>query len=416
MRLSAVTLMLLVTSIASATPPGFVKSTIPFGGAMAGVAYDPTGTLYALEGAAFGQHTATLHTILPNGEPGVSYSVVGESLDNFFVGGIAFDAIGNRVLITDNTFISSADPGRMYAVSTLGVQQTVASGIPKIAGVAVRGSGEMFVSTAVGSGGGAVLQVDRTTGSTSNVLAGLDYGAGLAFDGAGSLIVQNADSSFAGSLQKIPMTPNGNGLSFGSPEPLLGGMNSSAGVVAVGNDFYTTGSGGLYHVAGNPLAETFFDSNGEPFPFATGLAFYPGSHPFGMFAGPSGGRLATIANYDDTFVTILTPAEPGDYNGDGAFTHADYDVWRTAYDTNSLYADGNLDGTVDTADYVLWRKHFVPANTGSGVTVAANVPEPAAAALMLAVFVGWPVRCRSRRLLPTRAAALRAKASRQGLG
>ena len=184
-----------------------------------------------------------------------------------------------------------------------------------------------------------------------------------------------------GGLQRLPMTSSGGMLTIGSPEPLLDGMQSSAGVIVVsGNQILTTGSGGLFRVGGTPLAETSFDSNGSASQFATAMAFHPGSLPFDGFSGPGGGRLAYMADFgfasQNSFVTLLTPAQPGDYNGDGQRERRPTTTcWRGAFGTSDLSADGNRDGQVDAADYVLWRKHLpAPARRIAG----GSVPEPAA--------------------------------------
>ena len=154
-----------------------MKSTIPLAAPPVGLAFDADGVLYALEGAAFGDNEATLRVIQPDGTFGGSFPVVGDDPSNFFVGGMAYDPVGDRLLVTDNT----AD-GRLYAVDKAGAKQTIGMGIAGIAGVAVRSTGEIFVSTSPFGSNGAVLQVDRTTGVATPVLGGLGYGAGLAFD------------------------------------------------------------------------------------------------------------------------------------------------------------------------------------------------------------------------------------------
>ena len=384
----------LLANAVSATPPGFVKTTIPLDGAVAGLAFDASGTLYALEGADFNQNAATLRIIQPDGAFGASFPVTGANPNNFFVGSMTFDPIGNRVLITDNTFIDANDPGRVYAISTLGVQQTIATGIANVAGIAVRGTGEIFVSTAEGSGNGTVLQIDRASGNLSTVPIALDFGAGLEFDGEGSLIVQNADNSFVGSLQRLSMTStDGGGLTIGAPQPLLGGMVSTAAVIHAGDEFYTTGFGGLYRVAGEPLSETEFDPNEGD--FATALAFYPGAQPFEMFSGPGGGKLVYSAHYGDTFVTILTPAEPGDYNGDGHVTSSDYAAWRGAFGANDPSADGNRDGLVDVSDYVLWRKNSSPASVSAASMICVAEPASMAGAITAILVFATTLRQRS---------------------
>jgi probable HAF family extracellular repeat protein len=72
----------------------------------------------------------------------------------------------------------------------------------------------------------------------------------------------------------------------------------------------------------------------------------------------------------------------GDFNADGVFTAADYDVWVANYGAigaTPSQGDANGDGAVDAADYTVWRDAQV------GVAASASgraVPEPAAAALV----------------------------------
>ena len=415
MRGLSFSVCVLIASVAAAAPPGFVKTTIPLAAPPVGLAFDAGGVLYALEGAAFGDNEATLRAIHPDGTFGSSFSVFGDDASNFFVGSMAYDLVGDRLLVTDNT----AD-GRLYAVDTAGVKQTIGMGIAGIAGVAVRDTGEIFVSTSPFGSAGAVLQVDRATGVTTSVLGGLGYGAGLAFEQAGNLIVQDANTTtFLGRLQRLPIAASGGGLTFGSPETVLNGMQSSAGVAAIDNDdIYTTGSGGLFRVAGAPPAEALFDSNGNMFQFATAIAFDPGSQPFDGFAGPNGGRLAFMADFgfatQDSFVTLLTPAEPGDYNADGHVDGNDYTVWRGAYGTKNPSADGNRDGQVDAADYVIWRKHLPTPGQNASAALGINAPEPAAVALLITVlFPVITLHSRQRHLLHDVVASVPATTTRQ---
>lgn len=387
MRLLMAFAGILVATTLVAAPAGFVKTTIPLDAPPAGLAFDAAGTLYALEGAAFGENSATLRVIHSDGSFGSSFPIVGDDASNFFVGSMAYDAVGNRLLITDNT----AD-GRLYAVTPTGAQQTIATGISGIGGVAVRESGEIFVSTSPFGSPGAVLQVDRTSGLTTPVLGGLGYGAGLSFDANGDLIVQDANSTtFRGQLQRLPISLIAGELLVGSPVPLLGDMQSSAGVVTIGDGIFTTGSGGLFQVTGTPLAEVPFDSNGNASQFATAIAFDAGNRPFESSAGPNGGRLAYMADFgfttQDSFITVLTPAEPGDYNSDGHVDALDYNVWRGAFGSDNPAADGNRDGIVDAADYVLWRKHMTDLVANSAAVRALAVPESTSLLLAAMAFV-----------------------------
>jgi len=370
---------LLLAGIATATPPGFVKSTIPLDGTPVGLAFDADGALFALEGASFGSNEVTLRAFSPSGAPVGSFPLAGNDPTNFFVGGMAYDPVGDQLLISDNT-----TDGRLYTLSKTGVQQTLATGIAGIAGIAVRNTGEIFVTTAPFASPGAVIQVDRSTGTKTEVLGGLALGAGLVFDG-GDLIVQDVTLlptfETRGRLQRLPITGT-SVLEFGPAELLLDGMTSGYSVILDGEgDLYTTGSGGLYRVTGTPLAEVLL----LPAGFSSAMAFDAG--PFEKFAGPNGGRLAWAAEaswgIEDQFVTVLTPARPGDYNGDGAVDALDYAVWRGEFGTTGdLASDGNLDGIIDAADYVIWRHNAVLAS-GAAFDSTAGVPEPVTLALVL---------------------------------
>jgi hypothetical protein len=159
-------------------------------------------------------------------------------------------------------------------------------------------------------------------------------------------------------------------------------MQSGYGVaVDSEGDIFTTGSGGLFQVTGSPLAETAFD--GDPFDFATAIAFDPGALPFEAFAGPDGGRLVYTGNFGDTFLTLFTPAQPGDYNGDGSVDADDYTSWQIAYgSTTELAADGNGDNVIDAADYVIWRKNVSDLASSSSANATA-VPEPASVLMLI---------------------------------
>ena len=366
-----------------------MKSTIPLGGTPVGLAFDVDGKLFALEGAAFGSNDATLRAFLPDGTPNGSFPIEGDDSSNFFVGGMAYDPVGDQFLISDN-----AGGGQLYTVSKTGAQHTLATGLAGIAGIAVRNTGQIFVSTAPFGSSGAVVQVDRTTGGKTEVLGDLALGAGLAFDG-GDLIVQDAillpSFETRGRLQRLPISGTSE-LTFATPVPILDDMDSGYSVIVdTEGDLFTTGSGGLFQIAGAPLAEISVLSS----VFASALAFDPG--PFERFAGPDGGRLALAAEasfgMEDQFVTLLTPAEPGDYNADGEVDAADYGVWRTAYGSTDLSADGNVDGKIDGADYVVWRNHLQSA-AASG----ASVPEPVTSVVMLMTLVALAAWVRPTRL------------------
>jgi len=377
---------------AAAAPAGFVKTTIPLGGPPVGMAFDATGVLWALEGAEFGSNQATLRAILADGTWGPNFNVTGDDASNFFVGGMAYDPMGDRFLITDNT----AD-GRLYAVDKSGNRTTLANNLSYIAGVAVRETGEIFVTTSEGFGAGTVLQIDRVSGSKSIVLSGLDYGADLTFDANGHLLVQDASSfTYLGRIQRLPIVETPGGLQFGTTTLVVEGLNASYGMAFDSEqDLFATGAGGLYRITVSPPGEMLFYTDGSTAPISTAIAFHAGTAPFEPFAGPHGGRLAINADFgyvkNDLFVTLLTPAAPGDYDGSGTVDAGDYLLWKAAYGASDLAADGNRDGRVDAADYVVWRTH--QASPGGSGVFASVVPEPRVSQLscleILVFFLVW---------------------------
>jgi hypothetical protein len=378
-----------------------VKTTIPLNAPPVSLAFDPAGVLYALESPAFGSNQATLRTILPDGTFGASYPVSGAVEGQFFAGGMiydGFDPLNPRLLISDN-----AGNGYLYAFDFSGEPQILLSPVAGIADVAVRGTGEIFVSTAPFGQAGEVFQVDRVTGATTPVLSGLGFGAGLEFDATGDLIVQDVNTdTFAGRLQRLPVTEMPGGLEFGDAAPLIGGMQSGYGLaIDSEGDIFTTGRGGLFEVSGMPLAEVSFDTNGNEFQFAAAIAFGPGSLPFEGFTGPGGGRLAYTADgFIDTFITLLTPAPPGDYNSDGSVDALDYVRWQGLFGSAEAAADGNGDKAVDAADYVIWRKLVLSGGDGGGsAALTSQVPEPTTAAFVTGILIASLLILRHRQFL-----------------
>jgi sugar lactone lactonase YvrE len=375
---------LLMSADLLAAPAGYVKQTIPLQAPPAGLAFDAAGNLFALENPGFGNNAATLRWIHPDLSMGSSFTVVGNDEQNFFVGSMTYDSITDRVLISDNT----AD-GRLYAIDKLGNQQTIATDLAGVAGVAVRGTGEIIVTTSPSGRAGEVLQVDRATGHSTIVLDDLGFGAGLAFDSHGDLFVQDADATFAGRIRRLPITANGGGLTFGAPQSVADGMASGAGVALDSeDDVFTTGNGGLYTLLGAPAVETPFDNNGDPAQFATAIAFAAGQSAFEPFAGPQGGRLAYMADFgftmQDSFVTLLTPARSEDANSNGLVNGEDLTIWKSHVGltpANPEMGDANQDGSVDGADFLRWQR----AASGQ-VVVSVVVPEPAAGVLF--IFLG----------------------------
>jgi sugar lactone lactonase YvrE len=292
-----------------AVPAGYQVSTVTLNAAPSGLAYAADGTLFALESPALNTNIATVRVITPSLSFGPSLTVTGLDTDNLFVGSMIYNDVADELLITDNT----PEQGALYSLKPDGTQTTILdAGLARIAGVAVRSTGEIFVSTAP-SDGGAVYQIDRINQSTNLVLSGLGFGAGLAFDPHGDLIVQDTSTSFPypGRLQRLPITESSGTLSFGTPIELATGMQAGAGLIVDSEgDIYTTGPRGLFESTGSPLVTTNFDANGSQNQYATAISFFSGDAAFEPFAGGTS-RLAYLSDFgfadNSPFVTIISP-------------------------------------------------------------------------------------------------------------
>jgi hypothetical protein len=101
-----------------------------------------------------------------------------------------------------------------------------------------------------------------------------------------------------------------------------------------------------------------------------------------------------------SFVGTAVYPLAGDFNRDGVVDMRDYVVWRDYLGKNVLGysgADGDGNGVVDANDYSVWRANY-GVGSGSGTSVVAAVPEPAAACLLIALLIfSGTCRCMPRR-------------------
>jgi hypothetical protein len=107
-----------------------------------------------------------------------------------------------------------------------------------------------------------------------------------------------------------------------------------------------------------------------------------------------GGDLVVVSH---AFIVENDVELAGDYNLDGRVNTADYIVWRRSREAGvigaNLAADGYNDGVIDHDDYIVWRQNFGDVLGGGAQSI---VPEPAALALVIIVWVG-NLLSRSRR-------------------
>ena len=155
------------------------------------------------------------------------------------------------------------------------------------------------------------------------------------------------------------------------------------------------GSAALDGVLQVQLASGFVPANGDSFPILTAAGGISGSLSLASAPALSSGLQWDLDVHSTTVVLSVTST--GDYNGNGVVDAADYVLWRKSLGQSGagLAADGNGNGVVDAPDYDFWRARFgnvVAPGAGVG-EIAAAVPEPATAMLLLAGLF-FALRCR----------------------
>jgi len=291
-------------ALGTAAPAGYrAESLSGASGGVSALAYAADGTLYLTEAGS-----SVLTVIAPDGAR-TQLPIVGASLVS--VGGMCVAPDGQSVLITDNKRWGDG-LGDLYAVDvSTGQASTLIDGMDSIEDVAVRSTGEVFVTDAVGMGAGTVCQVVRDGGgfSATPVVTGLEYAAGLAFDAAGDLVFQQADASFSGEVYRLPISEGAGGLSFGSPELLAGGLAAAFDLAVDGEgDVFVSGAGGVHELDRGPGGEflgtaSVFDAHG----FSTEIAFVCGQDAFEPYAGWGGGHLTFVPEYSNPDLVDVTP-------------------------------------------------------------------------------------------------------------
>ncbi len=295
-----------IGSTAEAVPLGY-QSVETDNGAI-GLAYDEAGNLYRLNNGS-----SQLDVTLAGGG-GASLQ-----LDQSFmsIGGAAIDPLTGDLLVTDSMGFGDG-LGSLYRIdTTTGATTELLSGFDTIDDVAVRSSGEIFITDATGGDAGAVYQVDRDSHAATVRATGFDFGAGLDFDSNGNLIVQTTEQLpgfvFSSAVSRLPISESGGGLSFGTIELLADGLDAGFDLTVDNNDdVFITGSGGVFELdrdgAGDFLGTaSVFDPHG----FSTEIAFSAGSVAFEPAAGTAAGVLTFQPEFaSPTLVNVVAIPEP----------------------------------------------------------------------------------------------------------
>ncbi len=292
---------------AYAAPAGYQNLTASsVAGGVAAIAYAPDGTLYVADMA----DRSRLVVVAPGGARS-TLPLSGPAI-TANIGGLAVDPLTGNLLLTDSKNFGDGQ-GALYLIDkTSGAVNILLSGMEAIDDVAVRSTGEIFVTNAAGGGAGGVYLVSRLLGNPANnklpVVGGLDYAAGLAFDPAGNLLYQQANASFAGEVYRLPIGLVSGMLSLGSPQTLATGLAAGFDLAAdADGDVFVSGGGGVFQL--NRDGGGNFTGSAAPFDglgFTTELAFRPGPGPFEPFS-VGGGTLSYVPGYGSADLASVTP-------------------------------------------------------------------------------------------------------------
>jgi hypothetical protein len=143
----------------------------------------------------------------------------------------------------------------------------------------------------------------------------------------------------------------------------------------------------LYH-GSQLIAEFDYSTASHTFPFTPST---DGNHTFVAIAEYIHlGHVRFTSKYVTAFyLGAATPAERGDFDGDGAVDGDDLAAWTADYGTSGPgLSDADGDGDADGADFLIWQRHV------GASPLQTPTPEPTAAALLVAA--AWPLRTRRR--------------------
>ena len=307
--------------------------SLPNDRAAAAIAYGPDGRLFVL--------TDSQDSILAIGPQGLDGT---ESLINLsgpailnqasnLISRATFDPNSGRLLVAKAGLPGSA--GSVFSIDiATGASELLFSSpvIDSVSEIAVRSTGEIFVSNLGFNGTGGVFLIDDAASagvfSATPVVTGLDGAAGLLFDLDNNLIFQNGNDGrpvafggdgsgdFTAEISRLEITDTATGLAFNSPPTLLAGGSTGEVDLIIDSegDFFAVGTLGLYQL------ETDADGNltgGETrlledldLDFSSGLAFLPGSAAFDLtetiLPGENSPALSLISNSTNLEIISLT--------------------------------------------------------------------------------------------------------------
>ena len=91
------------------------------------------------------------------------------------------------------------------------------------------------------------------------------------------------------------------------------------------------------------------------------------------------GQLALGQRFAEQLIQNFDPRQPGDANGDGKVTFADFAIFQNNFNMPGSFAQGdfNEDGIVGFADFAILQNHFDHGSMGNleDLILGSNIPE-----------------------------------------
>jgi hypothetical protein len=230
------------------------------------------------------------------------------------IGAIVYDAVGDRLLFTDNagelagathgdTVYVLPDPRSVvFAIDAATLTMLPSGSIPAAQAILPLSGGDILVGDAAGPGNGRVVRISG--GTPTDLVTGLDYTSGVSLTLAGGeLLIGNVDGSFLGnilrySLAGVAIAPLATGLSGAYDQA----VDSSGNLLVTGGFTPTFSSSTVISIAPNGA----IDEIASGFGFSSGLTI----------DGPS--RQVMILDFGTTHIDTLTPVDALTPGGTGS--------------------------------------------------------------------------------------------------
>ncbi|MGE3638446.1 MAG: beta strand repeat-containing protein, partial [Pirellulales bacterium] len=272
---------------------------------------------------------------------------------------------------TSGTTIAARSLGGFYSLNDSNIELLQIWAGPAVDGLYLDAVEPGLMTVFVGGAGADGLAVGYNVNSLENIRGPVVYYAGA--DG-GQLSVWDGLDSTGDTLH---VTQNTLGAGVGDDLFGPGGALTYYDVSSIFSINLGSGADTVYAepLPGVPLSINAAGPTAAPgdtlrfsYAHATNPVFTPGVVGAGTYS------FSDAAAVSYTGIETASAYRPGDYDGDGSVTQADYDVWKSQFGqsvTPGTNGDGNGDGIVDAADYTVWLD-YLGTTSGAGAGIASS--------------------------------------------